>query len=639
MRMLETVVKPVRPIILVTLVVCLAIVIAPWFSGGQEPIAMLLDVGALLMGSLLIWRQPEVRTLKLGPLVVTFGLFLGFALLSLLWSVNRYSSAVWITQWAIAGLAFRLAYVLAGEREGRSWAIRAYMLSAFVFCVGAAWIYLTTPYDRLTGTIYWPNPAAAYLMPAIMLAIDKVRVAGVNRDVYLWVAGAVGLLASFLLTDSRGATLVLLFVAILYCLVVVTNRAFWIRFVYIILLGFVASIGIVKLSTVTVQHSSKIAPGSRLAQIAEGQSESVTDRLYYVDSALDIWFAHPVVGTGAGTFGDVHPQYQKRVISASSDAHNLYVQTLAELGLVGAILLAGVVLWLLAGVLRGLVNDHSLVALALGGLALLMHFGLDIDASYPALLALAAVCLGLVWRPWSQTRMPVSWRFPAVAALLLVPTASLYLSQSWAAKALNTQTSGDYALAATQFDAAHRGIVFDPSYIDAEGIDYYTVATAGGADSTEAATLALDRAREAERLAPDDGQNYQLEGRVLALDGRLSASEVAFRHALRLDPYNHPQYALDLATVQLLDHDPQAAVATANSMLAKYPDPVVLNRQLDMTLRPTLGDLAALVGNIYLENGNTADARTAGLRALHYNPGNLRGRALMHQLQKRAAQT
>jgi O-antigen ligase len=637
MAMQEGAVIPVRQVIVGTIVVCLAIVIAPWFSGGQEPIATWIDAGVLLLSTLLIWRQPQIRVLRWGPLVFTYAALIGLALLSLLWSVNRFSTAEWIVEWVIAGLAFRLAYVLAGEKNGRDWLVNAYLLSALVFCLGAIWLYLTTPYDRLTGTIYWPNPAAAYLIPAVLLSLDRARVAARRRVMLLWAIAVVTVAASFVLTASRGASIVLAFVLVLYCLLVETKRHFWIRFVSVIVLSLGVAYGLVLLSTFTVQHSENIAPGSRLAQIASRESESLTDRLYYAESALEIWFANPVGGTGAGTYGDVHPQYQKRVISASTDAHDLYVQTLAEQGIFGGIVMAALILWLLAGTIRGIVDDHSLVAIGLGGVGLLIHFGVDIDASYPAILALAAACFGLVYRQWVSTRRSASWRLPAVAALLLVPTANVYLGQSWATKALASQNSGDYALAATQFESAHRGVVFDPEYVDAEGIDYYTIATAGGSESAGASALALNRALEAERLAPRDGQNYQLEGRVLTLEGKLPQAEAAFHHALALDPYDQPGYSLDLASAQLLAGNLGGALKTAQVMLAKYPDSVITNRQLDTTLRPTLGDLAALAGNIYLQQSNLKAAAKAGQLSLHIDPGNLRGRALMHQVQKRQA--
>lgn len=619
--------------ILGILVVCLGIATAPWLSGGQEPVAMLISGLALLLGALLVQRQPEARKLRRGPLTASFALLIGFAALSLLWSANRYSSVVWIVQWGMAGLAFWLAYTIAGEARGREWAVRLYLGSAAVFCVAAIVMFLTSEYNRLTGTFYWPNPAAAYLIPAIIIAWDRLRSA-VGREMWLWGAASVLFLSSFLLTDSRASTLVLGVVGIIFLLVSKVSRGFWIKFVFILALGFLLSLGISKLSTVTAQHSGAVVPGSRFAAAASGESRSLSDRFYYLGSALDMWFTHPAGGTGAGTYGDVHPQYQKRVISASTSAHNVYVQTLAELGVVGAIALAAVLFWLLAGSLKGIVSSPEAVPILLGAVGLLMHFGLDIDAGYPALLMLAAALLGLVYGQWRQVRQRASIMWAAWAVVLLIPTVSLYQSDNWAIRARAAQDDGDYPEAAARFALAHGGLVYNPDLVNAEGIDLFVVATGSGADAKKAGDLALLRARQAQKLDPSDGQHHQLEGRILAFRGDLKGAEAAFRAALVLDPWNHPDYALDLAGTQVRAGDNAGAVQTAKAMLALYPDAVVNNRNSDSTIRPELADLEALIGNVYLSEGNLTGAEQAAKSSLKYSPRSLRGQALMVQVKK-----
>jgi tetratricopeptide (TPR) repeat protein len=624
-------VMPLRTVILGTLVVCVLVAVAPWWSGGQEPLAMMLAGGALLLGALLVWRQPEARRLKRGPLVWVWGAFMGFALLSLAWSANRYTSAVWVVQWLMAGAAFWLAYVVAGEERGRTWLVRGYLASAGVFAAAAIWMYLTGSYDRLTGSFYWPNPAAAYLMPALLLCMDEWR-RGLNKKAYWWVVLTVILTAAFLLTDSRAAILVMVLVTVLYLVVVPTPRRFWIKFVFILALGIGLSFGLAGLSKLVAHHSTKIVPGSRLAEAATGESKSLKDRLYYLGSAFEIWFAHPVGGTGAGTYGDVHPQYQQRVVSASTNAHNIYAQVLAELGFVGAVLLAGVLLWLVLGVARGFAVEPGVLAVMLGAAALLLHFGLDIDAHYPSLLMLVAVLLGLVFRQHGSQRGTASWRPVAVAAILLVPVVGWYQGDVWAKRAQADQRDGDYEQAAEHFGLAQRGLVVDPDYVNAEGINLYALGLSAGKGGKVPLDVALDRAREAEALDPHDGQHHQLEGRVLAAEGNMKAAQAALREALKLDPLNHPGYALDLASMQLAAGDTPGAVKTAQAMLELYPDEVIDNRSSDETVRPAAADLEALVGNVDLQAGRLEAARAAARRALKVYPGSLRARALQHQV-------
>ncbi|MDB5179055.1 MAG: O-antigen polymerase family protein [Patescibacteria group bacterium] len=625
-----------RTVILGTLVACVAVAMAPWMSGGQEPVAMLVSGGALLLGALLAWRQPEVRQLRRGPLVVSWFVLMGFAVLSLLWSANRYSTAVWLTQWLMAGLAFRLAYTVAGEPKGREWLVRAYLASAAVFSVVAIVMYMTGTYERLTGTFYWANPAAAYLIPALVLAVDKLRRSW-GKVAWMWGSLTVFFIATFMLANSRAAILVAGVIMVLYLLVVPTPRRFWITFVFSMVMGIGLSFGLVSMSTLFVHKSNSLAPGARAVQVARaGESNSLRDRLNFMESGLEMWFDRPFGGMGAGTYGDVHPQYQQRVVSASTNAHNLYVQVLAELGIVGAVVLAAVLLWLLIGALRGVVAHPEMTPALLGLIGLLLHMSVDVDAGYPALLMLAAVLFGTIYRQWWPVRGKVRLGWPATAVLLLVPLMNMYQSNIWAARARVAQEDGDYSLAAERYAAAHRGVVYDPDYINADGIALYAVAVSGGKDGRTAAALALDRARQAETLDPHDGQHHQLEGRALAVRGDQRGAEAAFRAALRLDPYNHPEYALDLATVQMQAGDTRGSMDTARAMLKLYPAAVVSNRNLDESLRPKLANLEALVGNSYLVQGNLREAGGAAQRALRLDPKSLRGRALEVQVRRLA---
>ena len=626
-----------RPMIMKAAVVCLAIAIAPWLSGGQEPLGMLISGFALLLGSLLVWRQPQMRKLKFGPLLAGYGLLMGFALLSLLWTANRYSTGVWLVQWVLAGLTFRLAYSISHEKVGRKWLVGAYVLSAAVFCLVAIYMYLTSEYGRLTGTFYWANPAAAYLIPAILMGLDGLR-SSRGRATYGWAGLAILCESAFLLTDSRAALAVLAVIVALYLVISKLNRRFWILFVFSSVLAFSVSYGLVRLSAATVQHSNKIVPGSRLNEAVKGESSSGSDRLYYVQSALEMWWARPVGGVGAGAYRDVHPQYQLRVVSASTDAHNVYIQVLAELGLVGATLIGLLMLTLTFGTLRGLFVHPALVPVALGTLGLLMHFALDIDASYPALLSLVGAFFGLMYAQNTVRGVKLRSAWPLLSVVVLVPIISLYLSENWAARAKSIQADRDYALAAEDFGRASRGLLYNPDHITAQAINLYTLASFGTPDAGILSADALALAHRAQRLDPHDGQHYQLEGRILVLRGDFSGAVSAFQKALELDSFNHPDYALDLAGVRVRQQLPNEALETASDMLAKYPAAVRGNRVADETLMPILANLEALTGNIYLNQGRINEAGAAADRALALDPHGLRGRALKHQVQLRLGQ-
>jgi O-Antigen ligase len=126
-----------------------------------------------------------------------------------------------------------------------------------------------------------------------------------------------------------------------------------------------------------------------------------SNRYRYWQVALENWTDRPLNGLGSGGFRVAWLKERDRVDQAA-DAHSLYVETLAELGVVGL----GLLLLFLGGVAWGLVRLHRLDAGAAAGLAAALaawaiHAGLDWDWEMPA-LTLMALLLGAAALAWSE---------------------------------------------------------------------------------------------------------------------------------------------------------------------------------------------------------------------------------------------
>src|SRR3989449_11363352 len=109
---------------------------------------------------------------------------------------------------------------------------------------------------------------------------------------------------------------------------------------------------------------------------------------------------HPVVGTGRGTFGAMHPAYQRDVRYYARDAHSLYVQAASEEGGVGLAALAVMLSTLVAAWVSALrawrkTDAYPLVVgIGLGLAAFFVHSGLDMDWMFPANPAMAMLMAG-----------------------------------------------------------------------------------------------------------------------------------------------------------------------------------------------------------------------------------------------------
>jgi O-antigen ligase len=142
---------------------------------------------------------------------------------------------------------------------------------------------------------------------------------------------------------------------------------------------------------------------------------------YYHVAWHDEYARHPALGTGAGTFGLYWSRSREALEQGGAlDAHSLYLETLAELGPVGLVLLLAFLLAPLRDALR--LRHAPYVPAALGAYAaFLVHAGLDWDWEMPAVVVAALGCVGAAATAGLRDERPLTTR--TRAALLAVALA------------------------------------------------------------------------------------------------------------------------------------------------------------------------------------------------------------------------
>lgn len=608
------------------LLAALWLAITPWFFGGRRPVALLVTAMAVLAASFLLWRSPEPRKLGRGLLPMAYLGLLAWGTASLYWSINRFETAVWLIYLALAGVVFLLAYQLRYSEWKRRW-MAGYVALAGAFSLWGLWIFTTTSYERLTSSFYWANPWAIWVLPAMLLAFWLWAEDGNWR--YLPAAAASA--AAFYLADSRSSFLILGIFLLAAIFKLRRRWPFWGR----LLMAVGLSLMLAGVAQVVRERGGTVAtaPGARLAELT-GDSSSRTDRIYYLRSTWAIWRDHPLGGTGAGTFATAHPRYQFRVISAASHAHNLYAQTLSELGVVGLLLLLGVTAGLLLGALRAVRNDQAAWLLAVPLVLMVVHLGLDIDSAYPAIVLLLATVAGLVYRPAKLPDRTV--RYPAWLAagalLLTVPVASYYFSDLSRQAGLAWQDEAEYAEAANNLRKAHSYLVYSPDVLTEEGINRYTQGLMKRSERQVELVLARDRAERAARLDPRDAQHQLLLAKVTRLAGDAEAAEAAYLRAISLDPYNDPEYYIELAGFYTVKDRNAEALALLNTVIELYPDAVIYNRNQRTQIRPAIAHAHALRAHLHLLAGDTEAARRGAEESLRLNPQGALAQTLRQKL-------
>jgi hypothetical protein len=217
--------------------------------------------------------------------------------------------------------------------------------------------------------------------------------------------------------------------------------------------------------------------------------------------------AHPWLGSGAGTYEEYW--FAHRTINGKvRDAHNLYLETLAELGPVGLLLL--VVLLGLPFVAIVRVRRHPFAAAAFGAyVAYLVHAVADWDWEVPAVTMTALIC----------------------AAALLV--------------AARDQEGLSYLTARVRI-AGSMLVLCLAAFALVGLIGNSALSTSADATAKENWRTADAQARKATRWAPWSSEGWRLLGESELQQARFAAARVSFQKAIAKNPRDWNLW-LDLA--------------------------------------------------------------------------------------------
>jgi O-antigen ligase len=239
--------------------------------------------------------------------------------------------------------------------------------------------------------------------------------------------------------------------------------------------------------------------------------------------------SHEALGSGAGTYEQYYLQHRTSGLKVRN-AHNLYLETLADLGPVGLLLLiAGLVAPLVAGIrARG---EDALVPVAFGGFAAyLLHAGADWDWQMTAITLTALACaVGLLtsaptgMRPFQLSGRGVRTGILAAIAVLAV-CALVGLRGNAAAAASQRAASVDHWVAAE--GDARTAVTWEPWSADARiALGVALLGEGRNADARTAFKAAIQR----------DSRSWEA-WYDLARASTGTARQAALAHAKHLDP-------------------------------------------------------------------------------------------------------
>jgi len=446
-------------------------------------------------------------------------------------------------------------------------AIAFYGLYQFLANSDRVWTFIKPYPHRASGTYICPNHLAGFLEMILPLALAYTlagRVKALTR-VFIGYAALV-IVAGIAVTVSRGgwistATALLVFFAVL-----LARRHYRLPALALLAVLVVGGVYFVPRSYFLQM---------RIKQLAEEKNPTHEDMRFALwRPAIQMWQDHFWWGAGPGHFDARFRQYRPEAVQLSPDrAHNDYLNTFADYGLVGTLLVASAWGFLVLGLLQtrnsvrfspkdlggkfGSNKFAFVLGSSLGLLAILVHSVVDFNMHIPANAILAVTLMALLTghlrfateRYWVRARLPV--RVPITLALFagltwIVPQAWRGASEFvWLQRAQQSLVASP-----AQREALEKAFAIEPRNPQTaydlgeafrrqsqEGGEYY--AGQAGVDYRTLATEAMTWFKRGMQLNPWDSRNFA--GYAWCLDWLERSAESApyFSQAEALDPNNY----------------------------------------------------------------------------------------------------
>lgn len=435
-----------------------------------------LTLGVIVLWILRLWISPRA-ILFFPPICWAVIAFVGYAIFRHHTAPIEYAARVELIR--VLVYAFLFFAILNNLNRQESVHVIAFTLItlAFALSIFAVFQFIThheTVWNMIkpegyvsrgSGTFINPNHLAGFVEMILPLALACTMMSRFSHAVKIVIGYAsLVLMAGIAVTLSRGGWLACTLTLLVFFTALLFQRSY--RVYSIIALALLLAAGaFIGTRTQWMQTRFK-----RLAK-----SDKMDDqRFLYWNSAIQLWHEDVWLGAGPGHYDYRFRKYRSEKVQGSPQyAHNDYLNTLADWGVVGLGIIGGFVALFYAGVIKSwrfvqrVPNDlrsgkSNKAAVVFGGslgvLAILFHSALDFNMQVPsnAILAFTLIALVTTYLRFATESFWFSQKIPGKIFLTLVGVAGLvYLGEqgirqlrehTWLARAQNEKESGDRQL-------------------------------------------------------------------------------------------------------------------------------------------------------------------------------------------------
>jgi O-antigen ligase len=550
--------------------ICAALTFGPLATGAVRAMDFVviqgLIVAALFLWTVRLWLGRATRLLWLPLNWVVFA-FVGYAVVRYQYADIEYVARLELIKVVVYAAAFFLILNNLHQQDRARWvmwglvflgtAISMYAVYQFATGSDRVWHFIKPSYrNRASGTYINPNHLAGFLGMVLPIALSYSLIGRLSHvaRILLGYASLV-MVVGIGVTISRGGWIASGLALVSLSVVLIQRREF--RIAALVVCA-ALSVGVVSFGSRS-PHIQR-----RFEQIFKAGEEGTDSRQWMWRAAYQMWRDHPWFGVGPAhydyRFGAYRPhraEFQMR----PDRAHNDYINTLADWGIVGTTIVLSAWAIFFVGVLKSWKyvrrdsNDLSArtsnrAALVLGGatglIAILVHSFTDFNMHIPANAMAVVTLMALVS---SHVRFATERYWVSLGAVARVfMTAILLVAGSYmvneAIKRVNEERGLCEAARAEKYSPeqakllmrAYAAEPMNPDTVYRIGEVLRLQAWTGNLGYEKQLGEAMDWFKLGMQLNPYDALNFLRYGMCLHWLGRHSEANTFFQHAVQLEP-------------------------------------------------------------------------------------------------------
>jgi len=543
------------------------VVFGPLATGAVRTLEFLviqgLTLGVIVLWGLRFWLQPRPKLLW-PPICWAVVAFVGYAIARYLTADIEYvarQELIRILVYAVLFLAIlnnlhrqESVQIITFTLIFLAMAISFYALYQFITGSDRVWHFINPYKHRGTGTYINPNHLAGFLEMLLPLGLAYTLIGRLKPVTKVLVGYAtLVILAGIVVTLSRGGWLATGMTLLLFFGLLAWNRNY--RLPALVLLAVLVIGG--NYFVTRAYYLQK-----RVRQTFAEMNVDTDMRYELWGATARMWKDHFWWGVGPGHFDYCFRPYRPERLQGRPDhAHNEYLDTLADWGLAGTLIVAAAWMLLYWGAFKTWRQVHKpendfatslsnrfafVLGAALGLWALLLHSVVDFNMHIPANAILAISLMAMLTSHlrfatechWRSVRLPGK-----VVATALLLAGFMWLGWQewrrgheyvWLARAAKAPSFSRAQIAALERAFGVEPMNSETSY--AIGEAYRVQSWQGNDDYEDLANKAIDWFAQGMKLNPHDGYNYLRYGMCLDWTGRQTESGPYFERAEELDP-------------------------------------------------------------------------------------------------------